>query len=408
MSVVIQRADAEPRPEPRPEPRGAPRADSAAENLRPAGRRKPETARGAGRSVFATALVLITVAAVYGQIGYGIDHYTPGSVLNYLPEGAAHLVARLIVAVVIALAIESIANFVQYKAHEARLDRDPARAAMLSRSAYIIAGFVAFINYQHFCADGLAPTPAALVFAALSFLSPWLWSLRTRADEHKQRAADGTLDRAGAKFAAERWRQFPILTWRARRYSVMYNHTDPHEAWNAFMAEYRGEVVRSSIERRQRRDERPAGGLLGRWGGVTGGAKPGVTGGATAGVNRGATSTPQGGATAGAVPGAADTTPPTGRPTVTTMVRHTAPDERAALWAALTPNEQTALWNAAVDWAAEQTVKTRSLIGWRSISNAQSDRTGALLFPALSESPAKRAAREAQTRVAGAPARAAR
>lgn len=371
---------------------------TAARSERRAATRQSLTEAGQ-RAVFVAPLLLVTGFAVYGQIDYIIDELAPRD---------WDLAYRLILAVAAGIAIESISNLVQFKSHEARLRGATARGAKLSRASYLIAAGVAFINYQHFCGPNLAPTPLALMFAAFSLSSPWLWSLHTSAAEDEQRAAEGTLDRAGAVFAAERWRSFPILTFRARRYSVMHNIVDPVEAWDEFMAEHRRGVTARAIERRQYRDERRTNGSLVRRGGAKPGVKAGVTGGVTAGVKAGATSTPQGGAPGGATPvrtaDGADTPSaiaPAGRTsTVTRLVRRPA----------LTQAEQIAMRDAAADWAAMQMVKTRSVTGWRSIVGATDDRSGSLLFPGLSPYYAKEAARIAKDRIQadGVPARAAR
>jgi F0F1-type ATP synthase assembly protein I len=337
------------------------------------------------QAAFIAPLLLVTGFAVYGQIGYIIDKIAPGD---------WELPFKLVLAIGAGIAIESISNYVQFRAHKVRLAGATAQAAKLSRASYLIAAGVAFINYQHFCGPNLAPTPIALMFAAFSLSSPWLWGLHTRGVEHEQRAAEGTLDRAGAVFAAERWRHFPVLTFRARRYSVMQNITDPVEAWNAFMADYRREVTTRSIERRQRRAEPRTTGLLVRWRG----AKPGAA--------AGAPSTPQGGATGGVASGvtggakpprAADgpaglsDTGPMGRASVTSLPRRPA----------LTPVEQTSMRDAATDWAVAQATRTGAVPGWRTIRNATDERTGALLFPGLSEYAAKAAADTAKVRLRG-------
>ncbi|WP_219414155.1 hypothetical protein [Pseudonocardia nigra] len=336
------------------------------------------------QAAFIAPLLLVTGFAVYGQIDYIVDNLAPRD---------WDLLYRLVLAVAAGIAIESISNYVQLMAHRFRLAGATAQAAKLSRASYLIAAGVAFINYQHFCGPNLAPTPLALMFAAFSLSSPWLWGLHTRGVEHEQRAAEGTLDQAGAVFAAERWRHFPVLTFRARRYSVMHNITDPVEAWNAFIADYRREVTTRSIERRQRRAEPRTTGLLVRWRG----AKPGAA--------AGAPSTPQGGATGGAKPTRAADGPanpsdtgPMERASVTSLARRPA----------LTPFEQTSMRDAATDWAVAQATRTGSVPGWRTIRNATDDRTGALLFPGLSEYAAKGAADTAKVRLPGGTARAAR
>jgi hypothetical protein len=402
MSLHIERAEAPPaavqlRHEPRHEPLGN---GQTAESQRSPRRVKPKTVRDG----FVVCLVLITLTAVYGQIGYGITHYTPGVLLDYLPEGTAHLVARLVVAVAIAIAIESIANVVQYQARVAHLAGDTAGAAKLSRVAYGIAAGVAFINYQHFCDPGLRPNPTALMFAALSFFSPWLWALYTRAAERSQRVADGTFDKAGAIFAVERYRSFPIHTWRARRYSIMHNLNDPVEAWNAYMADYR-------VGLRQRREDHRTSGLLMRLLMRQGGVKPGAVGGATGGAK----TSPQGGATGGVVGGAkggatpvvrtGDSTPAGAEHTSTVTSLHGTAFERAKAEhsrVTLSRDEQAKLRGLATDWAATQgrSANGGQVPSYRPIFQARDDR-GRLRFLGLTEYSAKEAADAAKARVQG-------
>src|SRR5690606_1992009 len=88
------------------------------------GRRTPHDATqdfssAARRFMFAAPLLLITGFAVFGQIGYGVDHYTP-------PR--ADYTYKLAIAIGAAFAIESISNYVQWQAHRSRLAGATARA----------------------------------------------------------------------------------------------------------------------------------------------------------------------------------------------------------------------------------------------------------------------------------------
>lgn len=172
-------------------------------------------------------LFTVTVFAGFGQVLAGVGAYTPADWDTRL---------RVLVAVGIAIGLEMIAVYVQWHAHDALLLKATATAARLRRVSYLIAGAVAAFQYSHF-ADHWAPTASAVVFAAFSGSSPWLWGLHTRRAQHLQLLREGHADTGGATFAAERYRAFPIRTWKARRFSIDYSITDPREAWEGCRTE---------------------------------------------------------------------------------------------------------------------------------------------------------------------------
>ena len=182
-------------------------------------------------------LVLVTGFAMYGQIGYGYDHYSADDTPFLL---------RLVVAAGAAVAVESIALYVQWHAHDALLLGASSTAARLRRASYLIALAVAGVNYAHFAGPGLTPTAGALVFALFSAAGPWLWGLHTRRAQRIQLLREGHVDSAGATFSAERWRAFPLRTWQARRFSIDFGINDPREAWERYrdvVEERRSEVA---------------------------------------------------------------------------------------------------------------------------------------------------------------------
>src|SRR5205807_5712742 len=140
---------------------------------------------------------------IYGQVVTGLANYTAATD----PVGI-----RWGVAIGAAVAIESIALYVQWHAHDALLLKASATAARLRRASYLIAAAVATINYWHFSSNW-APTAAAVVFAVFSASGPWLWGLHTRRMQHLQLLREGQADSAGAVFSAERWRAFPVRTF---------------------------------------------------------------------------------------------------------------------------------------------------------------------------------------------------
>lgn len=172
-------------------------------------------------------LLIVTGFAVYGQTLFGVDAYSPVT---------WPLEQRIGVAVGVAIGIESVGNYVQWHAHDALLMRATSTAARLRRASYLIAMGIAAINYSHFAGPHWSPTPAAIVFAAFSASSPWLWGLHTRRAQRVQLTREGQIDASGATFSAERWRAFPFRTWSARRWSIDHSITDPRAAWESYRA----------------------------------------------------------------------------------------------------------------------------------------------------------------------------
>ncbi|MCN0150568.1 hypothetical protein [Salinispora arenicola] len=174
-------------------------------------------------------LLLINGGAAYAQAAYAYSEIAPA---------AWNGPSRVAFAVAFSAALESIAVYVQWHAHDALMLKAHATAASLRRAAWLIAAVVAAINYAHF-ADGIAPTSAAVAFALLSLLSPWLWGLHTRRAQHVQLLAEDAnlIDDAGVEFSPKRRRMFPIRSLMAARWSIEHNERDPRKAWEGYNAE---------------------------------------------------------------------------------------------------------------------------------------------------------------------------
>jgi hypothetical protein len=180
-----------------------------------------------GRVRLLVPLLIVNAAAVYGQVAYAFGEIAPPGW-----PGAA----RLGLAVLFAAAVESVAVYVGWHAHDALLAGATATAARLRRASYAIAAAVAGVNYAHFAGPGMTPSAAAVAFGLLSLLSPWLWGLHTRRVQHVQLRDAGAVDGIGATFSAERVRAFPIRSWAARRWSIDHNISDPVAAWAGYNA----------------------------------------------------------------------------------------------------------------------------------------------------------------------------
>lgn len=174
-------------------------------------------------------LLLVNAAAIYGQVAFFYEKVAPAT---WAVPG------KVALALLIAAAIESVAVYVGWHAHDALLQKATATAARLRRASYLIAAFVGLINYWHFTTGYslIAPTAASFAFGLLSLISPWLWGLHTRRAQHKQLTRDGAIDQTGATFSSERIRLFPYRSFMARRWSVDNYVTDPQAAWEGYNA----------------------------------------------------------------------------------------------------------------------------------------------------------------------------
>lgn len=199
------------------------------ERTEAAERRRKSRAEFAAKLRPVLPLLLINGGAAYAQAAYAYEQIAPP---------AWNGPSRVAFAVAFSAALESIAVYVQWHAHDALILKAHATAASLRRAAWLIAAVVAGINYAHF-ADGITPTPAALSFALLSLLSPWLWGLHTRRAQHVQLLAEdaGLIDDAGVEFSPKRRWMFPIRSLRAARWSIEHNERDPRKAWDGYNAE---------------------------------------------------------------------------------------------------------------------------------------------------------------------------
>lgn len=183
-------------------------------------------------------LILVNGLAVYGQLAYVYDHVAPHG---------WNQASRIALAIGAASAVESIALYVGWHAHDALLLKAYATARNLRRASYLIAGLVASVNYAHFAGKGLAPTAAGVMFGLVSLVSPWLWGLHSRRAQRIQLTKERKVDEAGAEFSTERRRHFPIRTWAARRWSIDHGVTDPREAWVGYNAHREAEAARTAL-----------------------------------------------------------------------------------------------------------------------------------------------------------------
>lgn len=125
-----------------------------------------------GRPVLLLVLLLVNAAAVWGQAGWALDHIVPA-------EWTSMGMAALALSLGFALAIETIGVFLALSADHAE-DRDiPAGGIRLG--SYAIGLVSGALNASHW---GWT-SAAAIAFALLSAISPFLWGIHSRVNRER-------------------------------------------------------------------------------------------------------------------------------------------------------------------------------------------------------------------------------
>lgn len=162
-----------------------------------------------GRAFLILPLVLVNAAAVWGQAGWALTNLGHG----------------LMVAVLFALAVESIGAYLAFEAHEA-LMADQA-SGMLRMGSYGVGLLAGTLNYLHFLPEGLS---TAVAFGCLSAVSPWLWAIWSRATNRSRLAELGMVDVRAVKLGTARKVFHPVKSFKVVRWAAWEGITGPQEA----------------------------------------------------------------------------------------------------------------------------------------------------------------------------------
>lgn len=169
-------------------------------------------------------LMIVNSAALQGQFSWALDH---------LRVGDPQTVARIFAALVYAVAVESIALFLQYYANRALRNRDSALGLYVS--ALVVASGVSLINFSHYHdpkADlwDLSVQATAYAYALASFVSPWLWRIHSRAEHREALKNAGEIDTRGVKLSMSRKVWHPIWSLKTISLSAWTGQTNPAQA----------------------------------------------------------------------------------------------------------------------------------------------------------------------------------
>lgn len=184
--------------------------------------------------MLAAPLLLVNSAASWGQAGWAHDHITAG-----IPG----ILAPWLIAVLFAVTVESIGVYLAGMAHAARMADQSAGALQLG--SYLVGLLVGVLNYWHFAGPSFAPTAQAVVFGALSSVSPWLWAIYSRYRNRDRLAELGQVDKRGVKLSTSRKFWHPKKSISVIRFAAWEGIVEPDEAVRAWTAARRTEPVQA-------------------------------------------------------------------------------------------------------------------------------------------------------------------
>jgi hypothetical protein len=173
-----------------------------------------ENRRGRKRGGHRAWLAAVPIAGVnfvafYGQFSYFQAHRHP------IPG----VTIPAAVSAVVATALESIAVYLAWQAHVARLKGDSAFRLRLG--AYLTGLVIGALNYSHFCDLGWRPNAFAVAFGLASVISPALWGIHSNRESRDALKAQELIEDHAVRLGATRWffhlyRSFRVMfraTW---------------------------------------------------------------------------------------------------------------------------------------------------------------------------------------------------
>lgn len=176
-----------------------------------------ERARGHRAWLAAIPIVLVNFVAFFGQLSFFESHRTLQAV-----------VIPVAISVIMALALESIAVFLAWQAHIARLARDSALRLRLG--AYSVAMGIGTLNYSHFCGPHWQPTAYAVAFALASVISPALWGVHSNRESRDDLKASGLIEDHAVRLGLTRWFWYPLKSAGVQRAAAWAGENRPAEA----------------------------------------------------------------------------------------------------------------------------------------------------------------------------------
>lgn len=159
--------------------------------------------------------------------------------------------------ILFAATMESIALYLASEAAER--EKKNIASFNVRMASYAFGLFVGIINYSHYAGADFRPTVFAVIFGAMSALSPWLWAMYGRGQAYEMQLENGLIEARGVKFAKIRWIMWPYETFHAMRLAAWTGERNPEKAiadYEKFAANKRAEA--EAAERKRIEDEESA------------------------------------------------------------------------------------------------------------------------------------------------------
>jgi hypothetical protein len=180
----------------------------------------PATQRVTRAIGLAVPVLLVNTVAFFGQFGYLKDH---------LPWPVAGVAMA-------AVALESIAIYLQWHAHLAQMANDSALRLRLA--SYALALVIGAMNYSHYAGPHWAPTVPAVMLGLMSAISPWLWGIHSRRVSRDELMRRGLVEEHALRLGATRWMWHALRSFRVMHRATWTGETDPARAIEPFAGQY--------------------------------------------------------------------------------------------------------------------------------------------------------------------------
>jgi hypothetical protein len=173
------------------------------------------------RVPFVVPLILVNIAGLVGQ-----SIWTYQQLAKHFMTDHHELAA--VAAVLMGLAMESIAVYLAVQAHAAMM-ADQASGG-LRMGSYAVGAVMAVINFNHFASAPVDSVALGVMFGIASLTSPWLWAVDSKAAHRAQLAARGVVDPRGVKLSTVRKLWHPILSLKVVRWAAWAGEVHPERA----------------------------------------------------------------------------------------------------------------------------------------------------------------------------------
>lgn len=167
-----------------------------------------ERTRGHRAWMAAVPVVLVNFVAFYGQLSFFQAH-------RVISASGVTVVIPAAIAVVIALALESIAIYLAWQAHIARKSHDSA--LRLRFGAYGTGLGIGMLNYSHFCGPHWKPNAFAVSFALASAISPALWGVYSNRESRDDLKRLDLIEEHAVRLGTTRWFWYPLRSAMVQR-----------------------------------------------------------------------------------------------------------------------------------------------------------------------------------------------